>query len=80
MLRTVAAIAFVAVTIVGPAYALDKNSGTPEARAACTKDAFKFCTGSFPDADAVFGCLQQHRAELSAACRPSIPAAKSKGH
>jgi hypothetical protein len=48
-----------------PAFA----QGTPEQRAACNDDAFKFCDDDIPDAIAVERCLRAHMGALSAKCR-----------
>ena len=48
-----------------PAFA----QGTPEQRAACNDDAFKFCDDDVPDAIAVEKCLRAHMSALSAKCR-----------
>jgi hypothetical protein len=46
-----------------------ENHGTPEQRAACAPDAFRFCSSYIPDAVRVENCLRQRTAELSNACR-----------
>ena len=46
-----------------------ENHGTPEQRAACAPDAFRFCSGYIPDAVRVENCLRQRMADLSGACR-----------
>ena len=43
--------------------------GTPQQRAACTDDAFKFCSAQIPDASAVEKCLRANMGGLSSACR-----------
>jgi hypothetical protein len=43
--------------------------GTPEQRAACTDDAFRFCEQNIPDAAAVEACLRRNLAGLSPNCR-----------
>jgi hypothetical protein len=48
--------------------------GTPEARQACTPDAFRLCSGHIPDADEVAACLRERNAELSDACRKFVAA------
>ena len=46
-----------------------ENLGTPEQRAACAPDAFRFCSSYIPDAVRVENCLRQRTADLSDACR-----------
>jgi hypothetical protein len=41
--------------------------------AACQADARKLCSGQRPGAGRVAACLQQHEAELSAACKAQLP-------
>jgi len=45
------------------------ESGTPEERAACHRDVVRHCKGVPPDDMMMLGCLQAHRAKISAACR-----------
>jgi hypothetical protein len=51
-----------------PAFA-QGNRGTPEQRAACAPDAFRFCVGYIPDPTRVEYCLRQNMSDLSDACR-----------
>ena len=51
-----------------PAFA----QGTPEQRAACNDDAFRFCNDDVPDAIAVERCLRAHMSALSAKVSPGI--------
>jgi hypothetical protein len=46
-----------------------ENYGTPEQRAACAPDAFRFCSSYIPDPVRVENCLRQRMADLSDACR-----------
>src|SRR5246127_5056979 len=50
------------------AFAQD-SQGTPEQRAACAPDAFRFCGRYIPDTASVESCLRQQAAGLSDACR-----------
>ncbi|HMN73857.1 MAG TPA: hypothetical protein PKA55_18500 [Rhodoblastus sp.] len=43
--------------------------GTPEQRAACEGDAFKFCGKDIPDPVKIEACLRTHLPEISPACR-----------
>jgi hypothetical protein len=45
--------------------------GTPEQRAACTGDAFKFCSAHIPSVSAVTACMKANYSKLSAACKAS---------
>jgi hypothetical protein len=45
-----------------------ENRGTPEQRAACAPDAFRFCVGYMPDPVRVEVCLRQNMSDLSDAC------------
>jgi hypothetical protein len=53
------------------AYAHDSR-GTPEQRAACTRDAFRLCASDIPDATRVESCLRRKRPDLSPACRSAF--------
>ena len=46
-----------------------ENHGTPEQRAACAPDAFRFCSSYIPDPARVENCLRQRMADLSESCR-----------
>ncbi len=50
--------------------------GTPQQRAACEKDAFKFCGKDIPDADKIEACLRAKLAEISPACRAQFDESK----
>jgi hypothetical protein len=43
--------------------------GTPEQRAACEQDAYRFCSQYIPDENRTASCLRRHRVSLSPACR-----------
>jgi hypothetical protein len=45
-----------------------ESHGTPEQRAACAPDAFRFCGSYIPDPVRVENCLRQRMADLSEAC------------
>jgi cysteine rich repeat protein len=46
------------------------QSGTPQERSACSRDASRLCRKQMADGDgAVQQCLQQHRDQLGHACR-----------
>ena len=46
-----------------------ENRGTPEQRAACAPDAFRFCVGYIPDPTRVEYCLRRNMSDLSDPCR-----------
>ena len=46
-----------------------ENRGTPEQRATCAPDAFRFCVGYIPDPTRVESCLRQNMSDLGDACR-----------
>ena len=46
-----------------------ENRGTPEQRAACAPDAFRFCVSYIPDPTGVEQCLRRNELDLSDACR-----------
>ena len=63
-----AALLTLSVLLLGCSDAL-AQSGTPEERNACSRDASRFCRKYLDAGDnAVQQCLQQHRAQLSRAC------------
>ena len=43
--------------------------GTPEQRAACEQDAYRFCQQYIPDENRTASCLRRHSVSLSPACR-----------
>ena len=50
--------------------------GTPEQRAACMGDVFKFCSSEIPNVAKVTACMKANAAKLSLACKAT---ANSKG-
>lgn len=58
-----------AVLLCATAAAAQDNRGTPEQRAACAPDAFRFCVGYIPDPTTVEHCLRRNMSDLSDACR-----------
>jgi hypothetical protein len=58
-----------AVLLCATTASAQENRGTPEQRAACAPDAFRFCVGYIPDPTRVESCLRQNMSDLSAACR-----------
>jgi Cysteine rich repeat len=45
------------------------QGGTPEQRAACEQDAYRFCSQYIPDENRTASCLRRNRVHLSPACR-----------
>jgi hypothetical protein len=43
--------------------------GTPEQRAACTGDAFRFCSVHIPSVPKIAACMKANYSKLSAACQ-----------
>jgi hypothetical protein len=62
-------IAVVAALLWATTASAQENRGTPEQRAACAPDAFRFCVGYIPDPTRVEYCLRQNMSDLSDACR-----------
>ena len=58
-----------AVMLCATTASAQENRGTPEQRAACAPDAFRFCVGYIPDPLRVENCLRQNMSDLSDACR-----------
>ena len=58
-----------AVLLCATTASAQENRGTPEQRAACAPDAFRFCVGYIPDPTRVEYCLRQNMSDLSDARR-----------
>jgi hypothetical protein len=58
-----------AVLLCATTATAQENRGTPEQRAACAPDAFRFCVSYIPDPVGVEYCLRQNMSDLSDACR-----------
>jgi hypothetical protein len=58
-----------AVLLCATTASAQENRGTPEQRAACAPEAFRFCFGYVPDPTRVEHCLRQNMSDLSDACR-----------
>ena len=59
--------AALALTVM--ASAARAQSGTPQERDACRHDVVRLCKGVPPEEFPILGCLKDHRARLSRACR-----------
>lgn len=64
--------ALLGLFVVDPAAA----QGTARQRAACERDAHRFCAAEQPDAIAVERCLRAHFKLLSKACRRELQAGR----
>ena len=65
-------IAIVTLTLVvasAPSFAATKNSGSEEARRACTPDVLRLCGEFIPNADKITACLKAKKNQLSPACK-----------
>jgi hypothetical protein len=58
-------LGFALMVVATPAAA----QGTPEQRAACEQDAYRFCSQYIPDENRTASCLRRYRVSLSPACR-----------
>ena len=52
------------MTVTAPAFA----EGTPEQRAACMGDAFRFCRDDIPNVGRIVACLRNNGSRLSEPC------------
>jgi hypothetical protein len=52
-------------------------AGTPQQRAACMEDAFRFCRDDIPNVGKIEGCLLQNRERLHPACQAEFDNAGS---
>jgi len=72
-------IRFVTIAMFGllaglmPAFFGAAAAETPEARAACTHDAFRLCSDTIPDVRRTKACLMKNRRDLSPLCRGAMP-------
>ena len=64
-----AIVALTLASIASPSFAADKNSGSDEARRACTPDVFRLCSEFIPNADKITACLKAKHSQLSPACK-----------
>lgn len=63
-----------------PTAAWAENRGSADDQLACTPDVYRLCSSYIPDEDAITTCLEQHKPQLSPACRAvfSRPPAPAK--
>jgi hypothetical protein len=69
-----AAILVGAIGLSGPVFA--QTAPTADQRGACGADYQKYCTGTLPGGGRVVACLNQHRDQLSVACKKAIDSRK----
>jgi hypothetical protein len=74
MSKLQAAILACAIGLSGTASA--QTAPTADQRGACGTDYQKYCTGTLPGGGRVVACLNQHRDQLSAACKKAIDSRK----
>ena len=58
----------------------DKYHVTPEERAACSEDAVRLCSSSYPDEDALIVCMKASRAQLSQQCQTAFDVGLKRRH
>lgn len=66
--------ALLLVVTTGTAVPADPMRITPAEKAACTQDAMRLCSGTYPDEEKLIGCMKANRAALSAACGTAFDA------
>ena len=52
----------------------DKYRITDAEKAACTPDAVRLCSQTYPDEDRLLACMKQNREALSQPCRVALDA------
>jgi hypothetical protein len=75
-LRTALVGTVVVATLLASSSSAGFAQGTPEQRAACMGDVFKFCSSEVPSVPKVTACMKANAAKLSPACKAT---ANSKG-
>lgn len=58
----------------------DKYAITDEERAACRDDAVLFCAMTYPDEEALLGCMKAVRPKLTQVCRTVFEAGLRRRH
>ena len=58
----------------------DKYKVTNAEKAACTIDAMRLCSETYPDEDALLNCMKVNRASLSSTCRVAFDAGVRRRH
>ena len=62
------------VAATGTALPADPLHITAAEKAACTQDAMRLCSGSYPDEGRLLDCMKANRASLSATCGAAFDA------
>jgi hypothetical protein len=69
MRKSLLALTLLSFTVSSAAFAQQQRSGTAEEQAACNRDVQRHCRKVIDQGDfVILACLQQNRAQLSAAC------------
>jgi hypothetical protein len=63
-----------------PVCVTSASAESPEARAACTSDAFRLCSNAMPDVARTKACLVQNLRSLSPLCRTAMSGDGGGGH
>ena len=58
----------------------DKFQITDEERTACQDDAVAFCSMTYPDEDALLGCMKTVRPKLTQVCRTGFESGLRRRH
>ncbi len=66
--------ALLLVAAAGTAVPADPMRITPAEKAACTQNATRLCSGTYPDEARLLECMKANRAALSAACGTAFDA------
>lgn len=64
-----------AATVLGASVLAAPQSfaqGTPEQRAACTGDAFRYCAAEIPNVSRITTCMRENLSRLSPACKAAF--------
>ena len=60
--------------------AKDKYHITDAEKAACTMDAMRLCSGTYPSEDGLIACMRQNHSELSTVCRVAFDLGMKRRH
>lgn len=58
----------------------DKFKITDSEKAACTMDAIRLCSGTYPDEDRLLTCMRANHASLSSTCRVAFDEGVRRRH
>ena len=73
ILGTAGLVFAVAVCLLASVSASKAQDFTPEQRANCSGDAFRYCSAEMPSIPAITACMRKNRAQLSPACKAVFP-------